>query len=250
MHGDHNGGLSSTAEVLDFATACNERGFKAFKFHGWGDGNADAICDVVRELGKKFGGKMSLMLDPGCDLRTYADALKVGYACDDAGFFWYEDPFRDGGVSQAAHRRLRQKIKTPLLITEHVRGVEAKADWIVSDSTDFLRADPEVDLGITGAMKIAHLAEAFGMDVEIHGCGPAHRACMSAVRNTNYYEVGLVGPKVANYMSPPIYTNGYSDQLDGVGEDGCYPVPMGPGLGVEYDWDFIGEHTTEVYCFD
>jgi L-alanine-DL-glutamate epimerase-like enolase superfamily enzyme len=250
MHGDHNGGLTSVEDVLAFATYCEELGFKAFKFHGWGDGNVADLKKVVSALGKEFAGRLDLMLDPGCDLRTFADALAIGHACDEAGFFWYEDPFRDGGVSQAAHRKLRQKIKTPLLITEHVRGLEAKADWIVSESTDFLRADPEVDLGITGTMKIAHVAEAFGMDVEIHGPGPAHRACMSAVRNTNYYEVGLVGPEVKNYMSPPIYSNGYSDQLEGVDKDGFYPVPSEPGLGVEHDWDFIKEHTINVHRFE
>lgn len=249
MHGDHNGGLTSIDDVLAFATHCKNLGFGAFKFHGWGDGNVSELKKVVASLGKEFGDCLDLMLDPGCDLRTFADALAVGYACDDAGFYWYEDPFRDGGVSQAAHRKLRQKIRTPLLITEHVRGLEAKADWIVSESTDFLRADPDVDLGITGTMKIAHLAEAFGMDVEIHGCGPAHRACMSAIRNTNYYEVGLVGPKVRNYMSPPIYGDSYSDQLDDVDKDGCYPVPDGPGLGVAHDWDFIKDNTLNVHRF-
>ncbi len=49
---------------------------------------------------------MMLMLDPACELRTFADALYVGRACDDGGYFWYEDPFRDGGVSQHAHRKL------------------------------------------------------------------------------------------------------------------------------------------------
>jgi L-alanine-DL-glutamate epimerase-like enolase superfamily enzyme len=72
---------------------------------------------------------------------------------------------RDGGWSQHAHKKLRQFIKTPLLQTEHVRGLEPKADFIVSEATDFVRADPEYDLGITGTMKIAHLAEAFGLDV-------------------------------------------------------------------------------------
>ena len=125
---------------------------------------------------------MKLMLDPACELRTFADALYVGHACDEAGFFWYEDPMRDAAVSQHLHRKLRQMIKTPLLIGEHVRGLEPKADWIVNDATDFVRADPDLDLGVTGTMKIAHLAEAFGLDCEVHCAGPAHRACISAIR--------------------------------------------------------------------
>ena len=38
---------------------------------------------------------MTLMLDPACELRTFADALYVGRACDEANFFWLEDPYRD-----------------------------------------------------------------------------------------------------------------------------------------------------------
>ena len=38
---------------------------------------------------------------------------------------------------------------------------------------------------------------------------------------------------------PPVYTCGYSDQLEDIGDDGCFPVPDGPGLGVTYDWDRI-----------
>ena len=131
------------------------------------------------------------MLDPACTLATFADALYVGRACDEGGYFWYEDPYRDSGVSAFAHKRLREALKTPILQTEHVRGVEPKADFLIAGGTDLLRSDPEYDMGITGAMKIAHLGEAFGIDVEVHASGPAHRHVMAAMRNTNFYEVAL-----------------------------------------------------------
>jgi len=248
-HGDRNGGLSSPRAYVEFADQCYEMGYRAFKVHGWCDGNVSEEVATVLALGKAHSGRMSLMIDPACELRTFADALAVGRACDEAGFFWYEDPFRDAGWSQFAHRKLRQFIKTPLLQTEHVRGVEPKADFIVAEATDFVRADPEYDLGITGTMKIAHLAESFGLDVEIHASGPAHRHCMAAIRNTNFYEVALVGPQCKNAM-PPVYCCGYSDQLDAVGSDGCFAVPDGPGLGVVYDWGFIKRNQTRVHVFE
>ena len=248
-HGDRNSGLSSPEAYVDFAEQCYEMGYRAFKMHGWQDGNVEEECATIRQLGQKMGDRMTLMLDPACELRTFADALAVGRACDDAGFFWYEDPMRDGGWSAHGHRKLRQFIKTPLLQTEHVRGLEPKADFLVADATDFLRADPEYDLGITGTMKIAHLAESFGLDVEIHAAGPAHRHCMAAIRNSNFYELALVGPNCPNAM-PPVYADGYTDQLDGVGSDGCFPVPQGPGLGVSYDWNFIIQHATQVHTFE
>jgi L-alanine-DL-glutamate epimerase-like enolase superfamily enzyme len=250
MHGDRNGGLADPERVAAFAEHCAALGYRGFKFRGWSDGDPQETIAAMHAVRKALGAKLDLMLDPGGDLRTFAAALRVGRACDDLAFFWFEDPLRDCGTSQYVHRKLRQMIRTPLLITEHVRGVEPKADWIVAEATDFVRADPETDLGITGAMKIAHLSEAFGLDVELHGCGPAQRACMSAIRNTNYYELGLVGPKVGNFISPPVYACGYSDGLDAVGLDGCVPVPAGPGLGVMYDWEFIRKHTTAVHCFN
>jgi L-alanine-DL-glutamate epimerase-like enolase superfamily enzyme len=238
FHGDRNGGLSSKEAFADYAEYCYGLGFRAFKIHGWTVTDRREEAENVLHVAAKVGHKMDLMLDPACELRTFADALYVGRACDDAKFFWYEDPFRDGGFSRHAYRKLRQKLKTPLLIGEHVRGLEAKADFIEAEATDFVRANPTLDMGITGVMKIARLAEAHGLDVEMHGCGPAHRHCMASMRNANYYELTLCAPKIGN-PQPPLYTCGYSENPEAVAKDGTFPVPAGPGLGVSYDWDFI-----------
>ena len=90
--------------------------------------------------------------------------LRVGRACDEARYFWYEDPFRGGGFSQYAHVKLREFIKTPLLMGEHIRGLKAKADAIAAHATDYVRANASVEGGITGVMKIGALAEAYGLD--------------------------------------------------------------------------------------
>jgi L-alanine-DL-glutamate epimerase-like enolase superfamily enzyme len=182
-------------------------------------------------------------------MKPFADTLRVGRACDEARYFWYEDPLKDGGISQFAHRKLRQLIKTPILIGEHTRGFEPHVDLVVADATDFVRADPDYDCGITGVMKIAHAAEGFGLDVEIHAPGPAHRHCMASIRNTNYYELGLVHPKVSSRRRP-VYSGDYSDALDAIDNQGHVPVPMGPGLGIAIDWDFVTKHQTGVTVYE
>ena len=249
LHGDRHGGLSSPQDYADFAERCRDMGYPAFKIHGWCDGDPAEESAAIRAVAARVGNDMDIMVDPACELRTFADTLEVGRACDEAKVRWYEDPMRDTGVSQHAHRRLRQAISTPLLQTEHVRGIEPKADFAAADATDLLRADPEYDLGITGAMKVAHVAEGFGMDVEIHATGPAHRHCMAAIRNTSYYELALVHPRIGNPI-PPVYACEYSDQLDAIAEDGTVSVPDGPGLGVTYDWDFIERHRTAMHRVD
>jgi L-alanine-DL-glutamate epimerase-like enolase superfamily enzyme len=243
---DENGGLDSPSAYADFAQECLDLGYPAFKMHVWGSDewrDIDREIETVHALDDRVGAEMDLMLDPACQYETFADALTVGRACDEAGFFWYEDPYRDGGISQHAHRKLAENLDTPILQTEHVRGLEPHSDFVQADATDLVRADPEYDAGITGAMKIARMTEAFGLDVEFHAPGPAQRHCMAATRNTNYYELALVHPEVPNPV-PPVYAGGYSDYLETVDEDGTVPVPDGPGLGVEYDWDYIEANAT------
>jgi L-alanine-DL-glutamate epimerase-like enolase superfamily enzyme len=247
--GGDGGGLASPEAFVDFAEECYELGYQAFKMHGWTDGSTRRDAAAVRLLGKRVGDRMALMHDAACHFRTFADALIVGRACDEAGFFWYEDPYSDGGLAAHAHRRLRELIRTPLLLGEHIRGLESMATLTLADGTDFVRADPDFDMGITGTMKIAHFAEALGLDVEIHAPGPAHRHCMASIRNTNFYELSMVGPSRGDFNAP-VYTCGYSDKLDDVGSDGCFPVPDGPGLGVLYDWDYINKNKISHMVFE
>jgi len=249
-HGQEEaGGLDSPAAYFDYAKACQEAGFVGFKIHGWNDGNAKREAETVLGVRDAVGSDMYLMVDPACELRTYMDALYVGRACDEANYFWYEDPYRDSGVSALSHQRLREQLKTPLLVSEHVRGVEQKANFLLQGGCDMIHADPEYDLGITGVLKIARFCEALGLDVQFHACGPAHRAVIAATRNTHFYEMALMGPGMPNAV-PPVYTCGYSDQPADLPADGHVPVPDGPGLGVKYDWAFIEKNRTDLFVFE
>tara|TARA_B100001245_G_scaffold165435_1_gene124952 strand:+ start:517 stop:1689 length:1173 start_codon:yes stop_codon:yes gene_type:complete len=242
LHGDENGGLTNPEQFEEFAQQCLEMGYKSFKVHGWGlaRNNIEREVENVLNLGNKFSDKMDLLIDPACEVKNFGDALKLGRACDEANFFWLEDPFQDGGVSQFAHRKLRQMIKTPILQTEHIRLLEQHVDFIVAEATDYVRCGAHEDGGITGAMKIAHASEGFGLDVELHGPGPVHRHVMSAIRNTNFFEVGLVHPLVKTIW-PSIYQN-YTDDLDCIDNEGNVYAPDGPGIGVDIDWDWIKHH--------
>ena len=243
------GGLDAPQAFADFAAHCQQAGFTGFKIHGWNDGNVQREVENLLGVRQRVGDQMALMYDPACQLRTWNDALTAGRACDEANFLWYEDPYRDAAVSAFGHQRLREKLKTPLLISEHVRGLEQKASFLLNGGCDMIHADPEYDMGITGVIKIAHFCEGLGLDVQLHACGPAHRAAIAAIRNTRFYEMALMGPGMPN-MVAPVYTCGYSDQPEDLGEDGCVPVPDGPGLGVSYDWDYIENNCVTKQVFN
>ncbi len=248
-HGQESkGGLNTCEAFADYAEVCKIKGFQGFKIHGWNNGEVSREIKNLLGVRKKVGEEMKLMIDPACQLRTWADALIVGRACDEANYFWYEDPYRDTSVSAFSHNRLREKIKTPLLVSEHIRGLEQKANFLVNGGCDMIHTDPEYDMGITGVMKIAHFCEGLGLDLQIHACGPAHRAVVSAIRNTHLYEMALVGPNMRNII-PPVYACGYSDQPEDLSKDGTVPVPDKPGLGVIYDWDYINRNKISKQIF-
>ena len=84
---------------------------------------------------------------------------------------------------------------------------------------------------------------------KIYGGGPAHRHCIAAIRNTNYYEFGLLNPKVKR-TKPPVYPPEFTDELENIDENGRVPVPQSPGLGVEMDWDYIRAHQVDTVVYE
>jgi L-alanine-DL-glutamate epimerase-like enolase superfamily enzyme len=80
--------------------------------------------------------------------------------------------------------------------------------------------------GITGALRIAHLAESFGLRAEVHGMGiPNQHLCM-AIPNTTYYEALVWGN--------PIITD------EAVGKDGMLRAAEEPGLSPAVSPDETG----------
>jgi len=252
-HGDENGGLDSPEAYADFAERCLELGYPAFKIHGWPGGDewrdVDREVETVHAVGDRVGDEMDLMLDPAGEYRTFGDALKVGQACDEEGFFWYEDPYFDGGHSLQGNRRLREKLTTPVQVSGFLETLEQRVDFVTEGATDSIRAG--LEQGITGLMKVAGAAEGLGVDVELNGGGHAIRHCMASIRNTHYYENGLFNPMWDHGCRPDeAYADGLRERLDAVDEDGTLPVPEGPGLGVEFDWSYVRDRQVDHRVYE
>lgn len=242
IDGAVTGPLSTPESFADFAEECRAMGYRGFKIHPMAWPDVQTHVDAVHAIGKRVGGKMDMMIDPYCLFETFADALKIGRACDDAGFFWLEDPYSDGGVTPFSHAKLREMIKTPLLQGEQADTIAERMNLVLQKATDFVRADIGRH-GLTGSLKLAHAAETVGIDVEPHRSGPAELHFLAAVKNANYYEVVWVHP-VMRDSEPPVYKNVNITGLDCIDADGMVAVPDGPGLGIEFDWDYIAKHST------
>ena len=85
---------------------------------------------------------------------------------------------------------------------------------LLSGATDFVRGNVSGGFGdgITGTIKLASAAETIGADIEIHGVGPAQRHVMSAIGNSNYYEMVWVHPDAeCLQLTADIFLDGYKD---------------------------------------
>ena len=148
-------------------------------------------CAAVKQA---VGDDMVLMLDSMWSY-GYEDAVRVGRAIQEMGFYWYEDPLAEDDIY--GYVKLRQKLNIPILATEHAPGgMYGYTSWIRQQATDMLRGDVALKGGITPMVKIAHLAEAFRMKCEIHHGGNslnnvANLHLTMAMPNCEYFEVLL-----------------------------------------------------------
>ena len=184
--------FASIDEYLDVATQCLELGYPAIKLHAWGDARADAqLCLALRE---HVGAGVELAYDgsAGFDL---ADAIYLGHALHDAGYLWYEEPIREFSVT--AYKWLADRVRVPLLVGETSDGAHMNTgDFIASGAATFVRTSAELRGGITGAMRIAHLADSFRLRAEVHGPGIYSQHLCMAIPNTTYYESLVTSTRV------------------------------------------------------
>lgn len=220
----------SVEAYCDEALYWKSRGVTAYKLHVTGDVKTDIeICTAVR---KAVGDDYVLMLDAGFAY-DYPQALRVGRAIEELGFLWYEDPL--GQWSIPGYVKLKSKLDVPIMATElPFAGFDMYAPWIYAQATDYLRGDVAFKGGIITMIKTAHLAEAFGMNYEIHhGSNSINNAAnlhvMMAIRNCDYYEY-LLPEAIINY--------GLVEEIV-PDEHGLVHAPTKPGLGVEIDFGLI-----------
>ena len=103
---------------------------------------------------------------------------------------------------------------------------------------------PGLKGGITGVMKTAHLAEAFGMNIELHvtyspimNAAQAHIAC--AIPNTLFIE--RIGTDEMNKMWKEAYGIRNDEYWVSIDDEGYVTPPDTPGIGIELDRELLGE---------
>lgn len=242
---DVPGGLSTPEDYAAFAVQLVERGFRGIKLHTWMPPVASApdarmdvrACAAVREA---VGPDVTLMLD--CyHWYSRSEALYITRALEELDYAWIEEPMDE--YSMSSYKWLADQSRVLIAGPESVEGkLRARAEWAASASVDILRVGVLSAGGISPAIKVCHLAEAFGMDCELHGSGMGSIAALGAVPNSRWYETSLLHPHI-NFDVPPPHLSRVPDAVD---KHGDVVFPDEPGLGLALDLEYIAAHTTSV----
>ena len=215
---------------VDEALLYKSRGIKAYKPHPGGPVAFD--MEVHQAVRDAVGPDFILMSDPVGDY-TLDEAIRVGRQLEKLNYRWFEEPFRD--FETWKYTELCRTLDIPIAATETTRGCHwGVAQVIANRAADIVRADVSWKDGVTGTLKIAHLAEAFGLNCEVHTTTMnymdlvnLHVSC--AIKNCEFFE----------YFVPE---DNYRLPMKGdlpIDSEGIIHVPNKPGVGVELDWELI-----------
>jgi len=215
-----NYGGNSIDDMVAGAVQVKEEGFVGAKDHSYR--GVQGNSDLARELRGALGDDFILLHDPVWSY-SYDEAVKIGRVLEKYNYAWIEEPLQD--YDMMGSKKLCDTLDLPVLGLEwigHLGGQPYQtAAYLAMQAVDIAR---QRGVGITGQIKQAQLAEAFGVDV--HG-GDPH--AILAVGNDPLFETVGQGPK------PP------EEEVDCRGtayvEDGYMAIAWNDRVPDEPDWD-------------
>ena len=230
-------------EFVSEVRQCKADGFKAYKIHppSMPDGGSDVkldieVCKAVRQAA---GDDFILLMDP---VGVYAreQAMTVGRLLEKLNFVAFEDPIPTTDIEGLV--QLCQALDIPVHIGEFIFTPYNYADYIRRGAMDVVRFITDNVGGITGGMKIARLAECFGMECAPHNWGETfdhavHFHCELAMPNNVWFEMTVpqgVGDRP--YIKDRIR----------IAKDGHVDAPVKPGLGYEIDRAVLDRMTKSI----
>lgn len=232
--------LETAEEHAACAAACKAAGYPAFKIKP-GGGSLAHIKRVTSAVRAAVGDDMALMIDGQMQFDV-DQALTIGFHLQDLGFEWWEDCLRHNDLS--GYELLHRKLHMPIAYTDHrATNFYDLAEFIrrVPDIR-ILRSDPGRD-GITGLLRVCHLAESFGKRCEVHTSSPPALHVMFAINNCHYVEDTLTGKLDKASMTVTPLEEGEVMYVD---PQGMMYAPMSPGVNKPVDWKAQGVDIVEV----
>jgi L-alanine-DL-glutamate epimerase-like enolase superfamily enzyme len=221
--------LGDAQAYVDFVTQMREQGFRAVKFHAWAEPDRD--LEMLRAVHAVHGGADIAFMHDAEQRYDRRSAVLVGRELDAMGFAWLEAPLVD--LDLDGYRDLRRRVAVPILPGGNtILDVRQVGQALRMEPWDAVRFDVTIAGGITPARKLAGLAEAWGLRVELQSWG------YTLIQAANLH-FGLANEH-SGYFELPVPHEPYEYGVENpyrVQPDGFVDAPTAPGLGVVVDWE-------------
>jgi L-alanine-DL-glutamate epimerase-like enolase superfamily enzyme len=195
------------------------RGFRAIKMKV-GRKLLSEDVERVAAMRRHLGDGFPLMVD--ANMKWSADeAIRAARAFQPYDLTWLEEPISPDDV--AGHARVVREGGLPIAAGENLRTLWEFRHLIASGGVTYPEPDVTNCGGVTGFMKIAHLAEAFNLPVTSHGAHDVTVHLLAACPNRSYLEAHGFG--LDRYIAEPLKI-----------EEGVASAPNRPGHGIAFDW--------------
>ncbi|HEX5140754.1 MAG TPA: mandelate racemase/muconate lactonizing enzyme family protein [Dehalococcoidia bacterium] len=193
-----------------------DQGFRAMKYHT-GSMDGAAVVEHMRMLRDAVGPDIDIMVDVN-QKWTIKQTIAMAKALARYNPYWIEDPVPLDDYEGV--RQVRDNTETLICAGEVYRTIPQFRHLLVNRAVDVAMID--LDVGMSGFLKIAHMAEVFGIPVVTHLATEIMAQGVAGVANgltVEYY------PWAAPLWKEPLH-------LD---DDGMLVMPDKPGFGLELD---------------
>ena len=205
----------------------NEGDFNALKLR-LGRQIATEDIKAINAVRANVGDDIELMIDYSQTL-DMAEALIRCHAIDDLGLAWIEDPIIYDNLAGCA--QLTQSLKTPIQTGENFYGPKDLFNAIQKRASNFVMPDFMRIGGVTGWIRSSPIAAAAGIPMSTHLYPEVGAHVMRVTDTAHWLEWQDWAEPVLK--SPYIIQGGYLQ------------IPNVPGLGIEWDEEFIASHLVE-----
>lgn len=201
-------------------------------------GRTEKLIKMTRET---FGDDMVLMLD-GNGSYSHEEAIRIGKMLEEYNYFFYEEPIPWDWYEE--QKKVADALTIQMAGGEEEFRMRAFRWLVANDAFDILQPDQLYFGGMIRSMKVARMGAAFGKTVIPHmtdgGLGYLYMLhFVSACPNAGpYHEFKLFATPDANGTTIPIESKTAPLSSD----NGVIAVPVGPGLGITIDPEYIKTH--------
>ena len=230
-------------EQARMAVKLKQAGFQGMKIRAWRPNPMDdvAACGAIKQT---VGPDFAVMFDRTADrpaaggqkVWDYQTGLEVARGLQEKGAYWLEEPFaREDYVSPA---RLAAEVNIPITGGEGYRGLGAFRECLIHKTYDILQPEGSGSGGILTCVKVAALAQAFGLPCILHGSMSLRVAGWlqaTLAVGSEWQELALISPPLLpqEQWSPGLKVL-KSQEVFSI-RDGLILAPEHPGIGLDVD---------------